>query len=72
MVSSFQRKSSVYPWCIVRLLPDMQRITGLRQRYAIARFHHRSNADGYLNVLRRIEPAAAFVLVFAPSAAIAP
>ncbi|MBD2089576.1 hypothetical protein H6F67_06885 [Microcoleus sp. FACHB-1515] len=59
MVSSFQRKSSLYPWCIVRLLPNMQRIT-------IARFHHRSNADGYLSVLRRIEPEAAFAIVFSP------
>lgn len=59
MVSSFQRKSSVYPWCIVRLLPNMQRLT-------IARFHHRSNADGYLSVLQRIEPEAAFVIVFSP------
>ncbi|MBD2090839.1 hypothetical protein H6F67_13365 [Microcoleus sp. FACHB-1515] len=60
MISSFQRNSKLYPWCIVRQLPNMQRIT-------IARFHHRSNADGYLSVLRRIEPEANFVLVFAPN-----
>lgn len=59
MISSSQRKSQLYPWCIVRLLPNMQRLT-------IARFHHRSNADGYLSVLRRIEPEAAFVIVFSP------
>lgn len=47
------------PWTIVRLLPNMQRIT-------VSRFRSRSDADGHLHCLRQLIPHASFVVVFDP------
>ncbi|NJO41353.1 MAG: hypothetical protein HC769_06440 [Cyanobacteria bacterium CRU_2_1] len=44
-------------WAVVRLLPNLQRVT-------IARFHKRSDADGYVQALRRLIPDATFIVVF--------
>lgn len=44
-------------WAVVRLLPNMQHIV-------MARFHRRSDADGYRVVVQRLMPAAIFVVVF--------
>lgn len=44
-------------WAVVRFLPDMQRIT-------IARFHNRSDADGHLQLFRRLLPNAKVAIVF--------
>lgn len=44
-------------WHVVRLLPNMQRVT-------IAAFHKRSDAEGYMQVMRRLIPEAEFVIVF--------
>jgi hypothetical protein len=44
-------------WCIVRLLPDMQRVV-------IARFRRRSDAEAHLKVLRRIETTFQYVIIF--------
>ena len=41
----------------MRQLPNMQRIV-------VARFHHRSNADGYLSVMKRLLPNAQHMIVF--------
>ena len=57
MIPSSKPKSNLYPWCVVRQLPNMQRIV-------VARFHHRSNADGYLSVMKRLLPNAQHMIVF--------
>ncbi|WP_066376230.1 SPOR domain-containing protein [Anabaena sp. CA = ATCC 33047] len=46
-----------YSWVIVRLLPDMQRVT-------VASFRSRSYAETYLRSLRQLFPDAYFVVVF--------
>lgn len=51
-----------YPWVIVRLLPNAQ-------RYVVARFYLRSEAENHQRLLNRFMPAAEFEVVFdAPSA----
>ncbi|MBD0270157.1 MAG: hypothetical protein ICV77_17910 [Cyanobacteria bacterium Co-bin8] len=47
----------LYPWCIIRLLPNFQRIT-------VARFRRRNDAEQHLNVLRRLIPNGSFVVMF--------
>jgi putative acetyltransferase len=48
------------PWAIVRILPKAQ-------RYVVARFRNRQDADDHLRVLQRFIPAAIFEIVFDPS-----
>jgi len=45
------------PWVLVRLLPNMQRLT-------VGQFRSRSDADGHLQILRRLIPNAKFVVMF--------
>ncbi|MEH2025195.1 hypothetical protein [Nostoc sp.] len=45
------------PWCIVRLLPNMQ-------NQIVARFRRRSDAEAHLQVLRRLIPGVNFTLIF--------
>ena len=47
----------LYPWAIVRLLPQMQRVV-------VARFRNRSNAEGHRLALQRLMPEAEFVIIF--------
>ena len=49
----------LHPWCIIRLLPNMQRIV-------VARFRDRGQAEEYLRVLQRLIPAANHILIFDP------
>lgn len=44
-------------WLIVRLLPNMQRIT-------VAQFYNRSDAEGYMQIIRQLIPNARFAIVF--------
>ena len=46
-------------WIVVRLLPNMQRIT-------VARCVGKSDADGYVQIMRRLVPEAQFVVMFDP------
>jgi hypothetical protein len=46
-------------WLVVRLLPNMQRLT-------VGQFRNRSDADGHLQILRRLIPNAKFVVMFNP------
>jgi hypothetical protein len=48
------------PWCIVKLLPNMQRLV-------VARCRRRNDAEEHLRVLRRLLPGARFVIVFDPA-----
>ncbi|MBD0336737.1 MAG: hypothetical protein ICV62_14710 [Cyanobacteria bacterium Co-bin13] len=50
-------REALSPWCIVRLLPQMQRIT-------IARFRRRNDADAHMRVLRRLIPQGTYVILF--------
>ncbi|MEQ9235797.1 hypothetical protein [Coleofasciculus sp. E2-BRE-01] len=52
-------KERLYPWVLVRLLPKMQGVT-------VAQNRSRSDADGYLRILRRLMPNAQFVVMFNP------
>ncbi|HAA30581.1 MAG TPA: hypothetical protein DCE56_26460 [Cyanobacteria bacterium UBA8553] len=54
-----------YPWMIVRLLPNAQ-------RYVVARFYSRSEADNHKRFLSRFMPAAEFEVVFDAPPAVAP
>ncbi|AUT04020.1 hypothetical protein CLI64_28590 [Nostoc sp. CENA543] len=57
MISTSKPKSNSQPWCIIRQLPDMQRMV-------IARFHRRHDADAYRQILQRLLPTAVHVIVF--------
>jgi len=47
-------------WAVFRLLENMQRVT-------VVRCVNESDADGYVHVLRRLEPTAKFIVVFDPT-----
>lgn len=47
----------LYPWCIIRLLPD-------NQRQVVARFRRHNDANAYLQVLYNSTRNAKFVLTF--------
>ncbi|MCC5639933.1 hypothetical protein LC593_29725 [Nostoc sp. CHAB 5844] len=57
MISTSQPKSNTHPWCIIRQLPNMQRLV-------VARFHRRHDADGYIQILRQLLPTTKHVIVF--------
>ena len=42
-------KERLNPWALVRLLPNMQRVI-------VGQFRNRSDADGHLEILRRLIP----------------
>jgi hypothetical protein len=50
-------KQRLNRWLVVRLLPNMQRIT-------VAHFFRHSDADGYLRIIGQLIPNAQFVIVF--------
>lgn len=47
----------LHPWCIVRLLPRMQ-------RQIVARFRRRTLAEAHLQALRQLEPTIHYEIVF--------
>lgn len=50
----------LYPWCIVRFLPNLQRTI-------IQRFCKRLDAEEYLKMLKRLMPKVSHQIVFDPS-----
>jgi hypothetical protein len=52
-------KERLYPWVLVRLLPKMQRLT-------VGQFRTRSDADGHLEILRRLVLSGKFAVIFNP------
>ncbi|WP_181314432.1 hypothetical protein [Phormidesmis priestleyi] len=54
---SYRRR--LQTWTVIRLLPRMQRVT-------IGRFNHYSDAEGHLQILRRLIPEGEFLLIFDP------
>lgn len=57
-------QAKLHPWCIVRLLPKMQRIV-------VGRFRKGNDADEHVRSLRYLIPQGTFVVVFDPGDAIA-
>ncbi|AFY40935.1 hypothetical protein [Nostoc sp. PCC 7107] len=57
MIPTLKPKSNSHPWCIIRQLPNMQRMV-------VARFHRRHDADAYRQILQRLLPTANHVIVF--------
>jgi len=53
----------LHPWCVVQLLPDMQRRT-------VARFRRRNDADAQLKAMRRLSPSAQYTVMFNPSTSV--
>jgi hypothetical protein len=50
-------RDRLVPWCIIRHLPNCQRLT-------VARFSRRPDAESYLKALRRLMPAVPHTIVF--------
>lgn len=50
----------LHPWCIIHLLPKMQRTV-------VARFRRHGDAEAHLRVLRRLSPGVTFMLIFDPA-----
>ena len=48
------------PWCLVRLLPNIQRLT-------VGRFRRRNDAEEHMKILRRLVPEANYTIVFDPA-----
>jgi hypothetical protein len=50
-------KQQLYPWCIIRPLPNMH--SGI-----VGRFRRRVDAEGHLQVLKRMIPAISYEIMF--------
>lgn len=50
-------EARLFPWTIVRQLPNLQQIT-------VGRFRNRSDAEGHLRVLKQLMPQSQFAIVF--------
>ena len=51
--------NQLYPWCIIKPLPNLQRCV-------IARFRRRNEAEAHLQVIRRLVPHIRYTIVFDP------
>ncbi|UBF28546.1 hypothetical protein K9N68_12095 [Kovacikia minuta CCNUW1] len=58
--SSVNYQQQLHPWCIVRLLPNLKRLT-------VARCRRRNDAEAHLRLLRQQITIANFTIVFDPS-----
>ncbi|MBW4661828.1 MAG: hypothetical protein KME15_24435 [Drouetiella hepatica Uher 2000/2452] len=47
----------LHPWCIIRLLPKMQRLV-------VCRFRRRNDAEAHLRTLRQLEPMIECEIIF--------
>jgi hypothetical protein len=47
----------LHPWCLMRLLPNLQ-------RQVIARFRRRNDAEAHMRVLRQQAPTVSYEVVF--------
>jgi hypothetical protein len=50
-------KAQLYPWCIIRPFPNMR-------VQIIGRFRNRSNAEGHLQILKRLMPNVPYQIMF--------
>lgn len=49
----------LHPWCIVRWLPNLKRVT-------VARFRRRNDAEAHLRILRQGAPTISYQIYFDP------
>jgi hypothetical protein len=49
----------LYPWCIIRPLPHLQ-------RRVVARFRRRHEAEAHLQVIKRLVPHITYSIIFDP------
>lgn len=47
----------LHPWCIIRSLPNLQRLI-------VARCRRRNDAESHVQILRRLTPKVAYEVVF--------
>lgn len=60
-------RDQLSPWCIIQLLPQMQRFSkGEATPTVVARFRKRNDAEAHLQALRRLNPALQYEIVFDP------
>jgi hypothetical protein len=52
-------KDRLSPWCIIRHLPEAQRLV-------VARFRRRNNAEEQLRLLKRMTPSGEYSIIFDP------
>ena len=52
-------QARLHPWCIIRLLPKMQRIV-------VGRFRKSNDADDHARSLRKLIPKGQFIVMFDP------
>ncbi len=50
-------KDQLQPWCIVRLLPNLQRLV-------VARFRRRSDAEAHLQILQQLGSSTNYAIIF--------
>ncbi|HBY75615.1 MAG TPA: hypothetical protein DEG47_01055 [Cyanobacteria bacterium UBA11148] len=50
-------KKQLFPWCIIRHLPKMQRIV-------VCRYRRRSDAESHLQILRQLMPTLSLTIIF--------
>jgi len=50
-------KTQLHPWCIIRLLPNMQ-------SRLIVRLRRRSDAEAHVQILRANNPSASYEIIF--------
>ncbi len=55
--SSMTYAERLFPWCIIRLLPNLQRLI-------VARFRRRGDAEAHLKTLQRMVPHVTYEIVF--------
>lgn len=55
-----QYHQQLHPWCIIQLLPQMQRRT-------VARFRRRNDAEAHMRVLKQQNLATEYTIVFDPA-----
>ena len=53
-------KNQLYPWCIIRHLPKLQRLVVCRHR-------RRNDAEDHLRLLQRMIPHASYSIIFDPT-----
>lgn len=50
-------KDQLSPWCLIRPMPNLQRIV-------VARFRRRNDAEAHLKILHRMIPNVTYIIIF--------
>ncbi len=58
-------KKQLFPWCIIRPFPNRREAKlSLGESRIVGRFRRRSDAEGHLQVLKRMIPAISYEIMF--------